>query len=110
MLITFSCKSHANVTMFGDIAQVLITMMEFTTDIPGAIMAEDVESALTNLENNIVVVNNQQIQHQDTPQPTDIMDEDNDEQQVKISLSVRALPLINLLKTAISVESYVMWE
>lgn len=50
MLITFSCKSHNNVTMFGDIAQSLITMMEFSTDIPGAISAVDVEKALINLE------------------------------------------------------------
>ncbi|PSW28767.1 DUF1840 domain-containing protein [Photobacterium phosphoreum] len=110
MLITFSCKSHNNVTMFGDIAQSLITMMEFSTDIPGAISAVDVEKALINLEKNITVVKQQQISNQDVQQAIDSEEEEEDEKEVEISLSVRAIPLIDLLKTAISVESYVMWE
>ncbi|PTB31126.1 DUF1840 domain-containing protein [Photobacterium phosphoreum] len=108
MLITFSCKFHNNVTMFGDVAQSLMTMMEFSTDIPGAISAVDVEKALINLEKNIAVVKQQQISNQDAQQAID--SEEEDEKEVEISLSVRAIPLIDLLKTAISVESYVMWE
>lgn len=50
MLITFSSKAHNDVTMFGDIAQSFIKMMGYTTEIPGAITAEDVNSALANLE------------------------------------------------------------
>lgn len=96
--------------MFGDIAQSLITMMEFSTDIPGAISAVDVEKALINLEKNIAVVKQQQISNQDVQQAIDSEEEEEDEKEVEISLSVRAIPLIDLLKTAISVESYVMWE
>lgn len=108
MLVTFSSKAYGNVTMFGDIAQSLITMMEFTTKVPGAIRAEDVASALANLEKNIALVKQQQISHQDTQQAIDI-DED-DEKESEISIAVRAVPLIDLLKSAISVKSYVMWE
>ncbi|WP_305810014.1 DUF1840 family protein [Photobacterium kishitanii] len=50
MLVTFSSKDHGNITMFGDMAQSLITMMGFTTKVPGAIRAEDVARALVNLE------------------------------------------------------------
>ena len=107
MLITFSCKSHNNVTMFGDIALLLITMMEFTTDIPGAISAVDVESALTNLDKNIAVVKQQEALRQDVELSNHV---DNDNDEPEIGIAVRAIPLIDLLKTAISVESYVMWE
>ncbi|MCD9555431.1 DUF1840 domain-containing protein [Photobacterium carnosum] len=109
MLVTFSSKSHNNVTMFGDIAQSLITMMEFTTEIPGAITAEDVGSALANLEKNLTVAKQQQVLAQNTQQVVDVDNDDNDnEKEVKISIVVRAIPLIDLLKTAISVKSYVM--
>ncbi|KAE8177282.1 DUF1840 domain-containing protein [Photobacterium carnosum] len=109
MLVTFSSKSHNNVTMFGDIAQSLITMMEFTTEIPGAITAEDVGSALANLEKNLTVAKQQQVLAQNTQQVVDV-DNDDNEKEVKISIVVRAIPLIDLLKTAISVKSYVMWK
>lgn len=111
MLVTFSSKSHNNVIMFGDIAQSLINMMEFTAEIPGAITADDVEIALANLEKNIALANKQHVLTQKT-QPIANMDEDEDEDEVEpeISIAVRAIPLIELLKTAIAVNSYVMWK
>ena len=110
MLITFSSKAHNDVTMFGDIAQSFIKMMGYTTEIPGAITAEDVNSALVNLEKNLAVAaaaDQQQIA-QDKQQAVDIDDEDEKESEIKIT--VRAIPLIELLKAAISAKSYVMWQ
>ncbi|PSW59487.1 DUF1840 domain-containing protein [Photobacterium kishitanii] len=106
MLVTFSSKDHGNITMFGDMAQSLITMMGFTTKIPGAIRAEDVASALVNLEKNIELAQQQQISHQDKQQAID----DEDEKEPEIGIAVRAVPLIDLLKSAIAAKSYVMWE
>lgn len=106
MLVTFSCKDHNDVTMFGDIAQSFIQMMEYTTEIPGAIMAEDVERALANLEKNLVVVAAKQCNTQDDQQAIDL----DDEKEPEIDITVRAVPLIDLFKTAISVKSYVMWK
>ena len=108
MLITFSSKAHNDVTMFGDIAQSLIKMMGYTTEIPGAITAEDVNSALVNLEKNLAVAADQQQIAQDKQQVVDIDDEDEKEPEIKIT--VRAIPLIELLKAAISAKSYVMWQ
>ena len=108
MLITFSSKAHNDVTMFGDIAQSLIKMMGYTTEIPGAITAEDVNSALVNLEKNLAVAADQQQIAQDKQQAVDIDDEDEKESEIKIT--VRAIPLIELLKAAISAKSYVMWQ
>ncbi|WP_297478846.1 DUF1840 domain-containing protein [uncultured Photobacterium sp.] len=103
MIVTFSCKAHNDVTMFGDIAQSLIKMMEYTVDIPGAITAEDVESALANLEKNLVVAAAQQ-------QATQEQQVIENEKEPEIGIAVRAVPLIELLKAAISVKSYVMWQ
>lgn len=110
MLITFSSKAHNDVTMFGDIAQSFIKMMGYTTEIPGAITAEDVNSALANLEKNlaVAVAADQQQIAQDKQQAVDIDDEDEKESEIKIT--VRAIPLIELLKAAISAKSYVMWQ
>lgn len=106
MLVTFSSKSHGNITMFGDIAQSLITMMGFSTDVPGAIRAEDVACALVNLEKKLAYIAQQQ--SEDIAQEID--NEDEKETETQISLDVRAVPLIDLLKDAISTQSYVMWE
>ena len=111
MLVTFSSKAHSNVIMFGDMAQTLITMMEFATDVPGAIKAEDVASALANLEKNIALVKQQQASCQDVESSNDNdNDNDNNDNEPEISITVRAMPLIDLLKSAISVKSYVMWQ
>ncbi|SMY15966.1 DUF1840 domain-containing protein [Photobacterium aquimaris] len=106
MLVTFSTKSHGNVIMFGDVAHSLITMMRFTTDVPGAIRAEDVACALANLEKKLTQI----VQQQPEKIVPEIDNEDENETEIQISLAVRAVPLIDLLKAAISAKSYVMWE
>ncbi|MEC6907998.1 DUF1840 domain-containing protein [Photobacterium piscicola] len=108
MLVTFTCKTHNDVTMFGDNAQSLIKMMEYTTDIPGAIVAEDVESALANLEKNLVIAAAEQRAVQEQQQA--IENDDENEKEPEISISVRAVPLIELLKAAMLAKSYVMWQ
>lgn len=94
--------------MFGDNAQSLIKMMEYTTDIPGAIVAEDVESALANLEKNLVIAAAEQRAVQEQQQA--IENDDENEKEPEISISVRAVPLIELLKAAMLAKSYVMWQ
>ncbi|NMS31594.1 DUF1840 family protein, partial [Vibrio parahaemolyticus] len=42
MLITFRCRSHSNVTMFGDIALDMLKMMGHSGTVPGSISAQDV--------------------------------------------------------------------
>ncbi|OBU16404.1 hypothetical protein AYY19_04400 [Photobacterium aquimaris] len=106
MLVTFSSKSYGNVTMFGDVAHSLITMMGFTTDVPGAIRAEDVACALVNLEEKLALITQQQSENI----VQEIDNEDESETDIQISLDVRAVPLIDLLKAAISAKNYVMWE
>ena len=49
MLVTFTCEAYADITMFGDVAQHLLTLMGHSGTVPGAILAEDVPAALHRL-------------------------------------------------------------
>ena len=50
MLVTFSCKVSGNVVMFGDVAKQMLRMMGQCENIPGAIDAEHISVALSNLQ------------------------------------------------------------
>jgi len=99
MLVTFKCSAYANITMFGDVAKKLLRMMDFGTQVPGAIRAEDVPQALANLQRGLASVP-RQLQAAG----------DEDEDQPSTSLHTRALPLLELLQAAIADESRVRWE
>ncbi|MDO6694647.1 DUF1840 domain-containing protein [Aliiglaciecola sp. 3_MG-2023] len=100
MLIIFSSQAGANITMFGDIAVQLLKMMGHSGTVPSAILAKDVPAALANLETALGVAT----QHAESEELTD-----DNEETPDVSLSHRALPLIDLLKAAIKDESNVQW-
>ncbi len=106
MLITFRCRSYANVTMFGDIALEMIKMMGHSGTVPGSISAQDVPDALSKLTSALSAKN-----AAEENLPTDV-DVDKEEEQVEpaVSLGRRAFPLIELLKSAIKEECEVMWD
>ncbi len=101
MLVTFKTAGQANITMFGDVAKDLLTMMGQSGNVPGAIMAEDVSSALAELQTAL-----SNVVEDDAPPPLD--DEDNTPSPV--ALSVRAAPLIDLLESAVASNESVLWE
>lgn len=101
MLITFQCKSYANITMFGDVAIAMIRLMGHSGNVPGAILAEDIPAALTKLEQGLKAAT---ANEQDTQKP------DPDESEVPISLATRAVPLIEMLKAASKNNNLVMWD
>lgn len=99
MLVTFSCPAYANITMFGNVAEQMLRMMGHSTRVPGALLAEDVEPALQRLRAAIAA-------EQQLPQP----DADGTDDEPPVSLSTRALPLIELLAAAAKAEVNVMWD
>jgi len=101
MLVTFSCPAYANITMFGDAAVHLLELMGHSGTVPGALLAEDVPAALARLE--AAVAANEQL-----PEPEDSGQGEDDEPPV--SLSHRALPVIELLQAAVKEECNVMWD
>jgi hypothetical protein len=105
MLITFSCKAHASVTMFGEVGLQFIKMLGHSGKIPGAIDASEVPQALNNLRTAIAAEQNQAVEQ-------DGIDDDNEDEVVEapVNIGSRAFPLVELLKAAIKEECEVMWE
>lgn len=99
MLITFKTKSYANIVMFGDVATKLLEMMDFGTSVPGAIISEDLPKALNNLRRGLESV-------LEIVEPAG----DADDDQPAVSLHTRAVPLIELLQSAIDDQNHIRWE
>lgn len=102
MLITFKTPVHADITMFGDVAKTLIQMMGHSGSVPGAILAADVPQALAKLKAAIA-------RNPDMPLNPSRNDDDQDRSQ-SVSLSHRALPLIELLEAAEREQKNLMWD
>ena len=102
MLVTFSSPVYADITMFGDVALRLIKLMGHSGTIPGALAAEDVAPALRRLEAAIQADTQSRAPEQEL--------EEGEDGEPVVSLSLRAWPLIQLLKAAAKAESHVMWD
>ena len=101
MLVTFSCPVYADITMFGDVAVQLLKLMGHSGTVPSALLAEDVQPALERLKAGVKA-------EAALPGAEESQQQDDDEPLV--SLSHRALPLIELLTTAAQANCSVMWD
>lgn len=102
MLVTFTTKAYADITMFGDIAKTLLKLMGHSGTVPGAIREEDVPDALGRLR---AVIDGKTAA---SPAPGDHDGGTSDEPPV--SLRNRALPLIALFEAAAREKTYVSWK
>jgi uncharacterized Zn-binding protein involved in type VI secretion len=98
MLVTFTTDAYADITMFGDIALAMLKRMGHSPTVPGAILAADVPEALSRLTAAI-----------DADKASPPVEDKNAEEPV-VSISNRALPLINLLAAAAMANDKVMWK
>ena len=87
--------------MFGDVAVRLLHLMGHSGTMPGALRAENVQEALERLE-AAIEADKQLSQPQESAQGED--------DEPAVTLSHRALPLIELLKAAAKEECNVMWD
>jgi hypothetical protein len=101
MLITFRTKAYADITMFGQVALSLIRLMGHSGTVPGAILADDIPEALTRLRTGV---------HAHAEEPAPGPGEQETSEEPKVSLSQRALPLIELLEAAQRDGCNVMWD
>ena len=101
MLVTFSCKAYADITMFGEVAIRLVKLMGHSGTVPSALLAADVPAALARLDAAIEaergLSGSQAAARGDDDEPA-------------VSLAHRALPLIELLKAAVKARCNVMWD
>lgn len=100
-MITFSTDRYSDISMFNDVAQQLLKAIGHSGTVPGAILAEDVPAALQRLT--------QAVQTNTEVNAVANEDDDNDE-NVSVSLKTRALPLIALFESAQQNKSNVMWR
>lgn len=103
MLVTFTTPSHADITLFGDIASSLLKMMGQSGNVPGAIMAEDVGPALESLKAALAA-------QADEAGGGDSGAADDDEESRKVQLDTRAMPLLGLLEAARQSGDNVVWD
>lgn len=102
MPITFHTKSYADITFLGDIGTQLIEMMGHTATVPGAMLAEDIPTALAHLRAGVAA-----------PSVSDqVLEKDAriEDKERPVSVAHRALPLIQLLEAALSDKENVMWD
>ena len=99
MLLTFVSNAHTDVTMFADIAKSMIKMMGHSGIIPSAIAAKDVPAALEHLHKAL-----------EANSPEELVESENeDEEELEVSMSGRAFPLVEMLKAAKKENESVMW-
>lgn len=96
MLVTFTTKAYADITMFGEIAVTLLKMMGHSGTVPGAILAKDVPAALIRLK-AAIAAEKPSTSPPDADEPT-------------VSIAHRALPVIELLAAAAKRECDVTWK
>jgi len=106
MLVTFHTKAYANITMFGDVAKQLLELLGHSGTIPSAIKAEDVPAALARLE--------AALEQRRAADAADLADDDGRRDHYdaprKVTLSQRAVPLLELLRAAAANKADVMWD
>lgn len=90
-----------SLTMFGDIAVQLLKLMGHTGTVPSALLAEDIPEALARLK--------RALEGKEAPTGAAAR-EQNDRNEVPVSLRQRAHPLIELLERAAREDCEVVWR
>lgn len=106
MIVKFSTRAGA-LTMHGDAALALLKAMGHSGSVPGAILAADLPAALVQLRK---ALDDHAHVPLPPPPPADAEDDDEREREPPVTLRMRALPLIDMVETAIARNSDLMWE
>ena len=103
MLITFKTRARCpDITMFGDVALRLLKLMGRRDTVPSAMEPEDIPAALRKLREGLAL---------EKEAAAEASAEDADEEATRpVSLQTRAMPLVELLETALKEDVPVMWE
>lgn len=108
MLVTFSTKVSADITMFGDVAIEMLRHMGQTGAIPGALLGPDIPPALARLKQAVATVGSRPSGNP-VPDPKDRMDDDRGTTSL-VSMRQRAVPLVQLLEAAARENADVTWR
>jgi len=106
MIVKFSTRVGA-LTMHGDAAVALLRAMGHSGTVPGAILAAELPGALASLRR---ALDAQAVAAPTAAEPPEDSDEDDKDRQPPVTLAMRAVPLIDMIETAIARGSDLMWE
>ena len=105
MIVKFSTR-QGDVFMHGEAALALLRGMGHTGSVPGAILSADLPDALARLERTLETSG----ETVPVPPPSEGERADAPERDPPVTLRTRAVPLVDLLRTAISRGSDLMWD
>ncbi len=99
-MIRFESNKSAGFSMLDDDANHMLELLKHSGAVPGAIRAEDIGTALKNLQDALKAGDSK---------PATVESPD-DEQDAPVGLNTRAYPLLQLLEAAQSKQETVMWD
>ncbi|WP_372627805.1 DUF1840 domain-containing protein [Arsukibacterium sp.] len=108
-MVTFKSKASRDVDYHTNVGMQLLKMMGRDTKLPSAMFADDVPEALARLKQALA-----ELAEDDAPEPEQAAPKtpasDDEEKPERVSLKVRAKPLLTLLHKAQEANVGVMWE
>lgn len=107
MIVEFTTR-FGHLTLLGETAVTLLRLAGHSGTVPGAILAAELPAALRSLQRGLVTAGDQPSPPA-TPREDD-EDEDAREREPVVTLRKRAVPLIDMVETAIARGSDLMWE
>lgn len=107
MIVEFTTR-FGHLTLLGETAVTLLRLAGHSGTVPGAILAAELPAALRSLQRGLVTAGDQ-------PSPPAAPREDDDDEEARerepvVTLRKRAVPLIDMVETAIARGSDLMWE
>lgn len=105
MIITFKSKASGDVIMFGDVATQMLRIMGKREDVPGIVTVEQLPDAVARLKAAVAA------ERADVGGGTaTAAEEDEAAARERVTLSQRAVPLIDLLERSLKERTPVLWE
>jgi hypothetical protein len=108
MLVRFSTR-HGQLVMQGEPAVALLRLGGHSGTVPGAVLAAEVPAFLVRLQAGLET-HGEEISPAPEPMPPDADRDDDEPRERPIRLRLRAVPLVDMLQTAIARGDDLMWE
>jgi hypothetical protein len=109
MIVKFSTR-HGQLTMLGEPARRLLTLGGHSGTVPGAILAADLPTFLARLR-SALSLHAEEISPPPPPETAESRgDEDSEPGERPVGLGARAVPVLDMIETAIARGSDLMWD
>lgn len=108
MIVTFKSKASGDLIYFKDAALKLLKLMGRDDKIPSALYAEDISQALAQLQQGLASIADAEREKAEQAEAARANQSAGD--KVHVSLTVRAVPLLEMLQKAAKKRCPVLWE